>query len=314
PHLVHKSMNTTRFRYALGLLATAVILLFPCDKKESVVFANGSHAKNPPSEPQIIYVFKDTVKLKDYFKVMDAIVSHYDSLLAYPISEHLIVRNNPWVIDSLAATDYYRLKERGITCKNPEELPILRPGQYLIIPDSAAVDSLNRLFKQTYLDINIPEFNLRVRQKGSMIYTFPVRVGRNERRYLAMADRVVNLRTKTGEGTIIRHIKDPVFINPTNDRVYHVTRRDDGVVTKLPNIPWLEPEINGVRYGQLIHPTTNIETLGKTDSNGCIGTSEAAAWFIYYYAPVGTRIVIRYDLEVVNENGNTVRFQNVYNQ
>ena len=51
-------------------------------------------------------------------------------------------------------------------------------------------------------------------------------------------------------------------------------------VTKLPQIPFIETEINGIRNGQLIHPTTNPETLNKAYSNGCIGTKEADAWVI----------------------------------
>ncbi|SMO64677.1 L,D-transpeptidase [Fodinibius sediminis] len=296
------------------LLATALLLLAGYNKGKAVISFNASVAETSANRVQPLHLLEDTVKVKDYFEVMDDIVHRYDSLLSYPVSEHLIIRNNPWVIDSLAATDYYHLKERGITNLDPKELPIFRPGQHLVIPDSAAADSLNRLFKQTYLDLNIPEFKLRVRQGERTVYEFPVRVGRDERKYLAMAGRVMDLRTRSGEGTIVRHIKNPVFINPVNNHVYHVTRRDDGTVTRLPNIPWLEPEINGVRYGQLIHPTTNIETLGKAYSNGCIGTSEAAAWYLYYYAPPGTRIVIRYDLEIVDENGRTTRLQNVYSR
>ncbi|MFH5884109.1 L,D-transpeptidase [Halalkalibaculum sp. DA3122] len=220
---------------------------------------------------------------------MDKIVFRFDSLLTYPISEHLIIRNKSWMIDSLAATDYYDLKERGIT-------------------------SLKLLFEQTWLDLNIPEFKLRIWQNDSVIHESPVRVGSNEHKYLAMAGRVVDLRTHTGEGTIIRHVKEPTFINPVNNHPYHVTRRDDGVETALPNVPWLEPEINDLRYGQLIHPITNIETLGTPSSNGCIGTSETAAWYLYYHAPVGTHIVIRYDMEVIDENGNPIRLQNPYNR
>lgn len=302
------------FRNILSLLATTLLLLFPYNKKEFVGFFNAPPSAYSTDRSQITHVFKDTVRIKDFFKVMDSIVYRYDSLLTYPVSEHLIVRNNPWVIDSLASTDYYQLKERGITSLNPKELPIFKPGDSLVIPDSATVDSLSQLFEQTYLDLNIPEFKLRVMQEDSVIYEFPVRVGRNERKYLAMAGRVVDLRTHTGEGTIVQYSKDPVFINPADNHVYHVTKRDDGVSTDLPNIPWLVPEINGIRYGQLIHPTTNIETLGRAYSNGCIGTSEAAAWYIYYHAPIGTRILIRYELVIVDKNGDTLQLQDIYNQ
>lgn len=297
-------------RNILFLLVTTIVLFFYSDKKETII----TFEVSSPEKSETIHIFTDTVKIKDYFKEMNNIVNRYDSLLTYPVSEHLIVRNNPWVIDSLADTDYYDLKERGLTILNVKELTIFEPGDNLVIPDSAATDSLNRLFEQTWLDVNLPEFKLRIRHDNSTFYEFPVRVGRNERKYLAMAGRVVDLRTYPGEGTIVQHSKDPDFINPTNNHAYRVTRRDDGVVTDLPNVPWLVTEINGIRYGQLIHPTTNIETLGKAYSNGCIGTSEAAAWYIYYHAPIGTRIVIRYDLEIVDEKGDTLMLENIYNR
>ncbi len=296
-------------RNILFLLVTTMILFLFFKEIEPVA----SFDISAPEKSEIIHTFEDTVKIKDYFKEIDKIVYRYDSLLTYPVSEHLIVRNNPWVIDSLAGTDYYDLKERSITSIKIKELTIFEPGDYLIIPDSAAVDSLNRLFEQIWLDVNLPEFKLRIWQNNSTIYEFPVRIGRNERKYLAMAGRVLDLRTHTGEGAIVQHSKDPAFINPSNNRAYHVTRRDDGVVTDLPNVPWLVTEINGMRYGQLIHPTTNIETLGKAYSNGCIGTSEAAAWYIYYHAPIGTRIVIRYDLEIIDQKGDTLQLENIYN-
>lgn len=300
-------------RYILPFLITSIFLFFSQNGKELPGFFDITQQQKNVSTWEPVYFFEDTVKIKDYFKVMNNIVERFDSILTYPVSEHLIIRNNPWIIDSLAATDYYRLKEMGITSLNPKDLPIFKPGYHLIIPDSTAADSLERLFEQTYLDLNIPEFKLRVVQRDSIALEFPVRVGRNERKYLAMAGSIVDLRTRTGLGTIVEYSKEPVFINPSNNQRYFVTRRDDGIVTELPNIPWLVTEINGVRYGQLIHPTTNIETLGKASSNGCIGTSEAAAWYIYYHAPLGTRIVIRYDLEIVDENGDTKQLPNIYN-
>ncbi len=83
-------------------------------------------------------------------------------------------------------------------------------------------------------------------------------------------------------------------------------------MTKLPQIPFLETELNGFRHGQLIHPTTNPETLGKAYSNGCIGTKEADAWVLYYYAPIDTKIHIRYDLNTLDENGNTIILNDIY--
>ena len=84
------------------------------------------------------------------------------------------------------------------------------------------------------------------------------------------------------------------------------------VLFELPQIPWLETEINGVRNGQLIHPTTNPNTLSKSYSNGCIGTGEGDAWIIYYYAPINTKVIIRYNLKRINKEGDTLTLKNIY--
>jgi L,D-transpeptidase ErfK/SrfK len=120
------------------------------------------------------------------------------------------------------------------------------------------------------------------------------------------------LRTSTGTGTIARINKNPKYINPVDNEVYEETTRDDGKVTKLPRIPWLDPKLDGRRIGQLIHPTTNPNSLGKAFSNGCIGLKEADAWRVYYYAPIGTKVVFRYDLQVVNPAGDTIRLRDIY--
>ena len=159
---------------------------------------------------------------------------------------------------------------------------------------------------------NIPEYKLRIWIDTLLYDEVRVRIGKNEKKFLEMSGRVQDLRTKTGVGTIFGYNRYPRYINPVNNHEYYVTRRDDGKVTKLPQIPFIETELNGWRYGQLIHPTTNPETLGKAYSNGCIGTSEADAWTIYYHSPIGTRIHIRYDLEVVNTTGDTLRLKDIY--
>ena len=66
-----------------------------------------------------------------------------------------------------------------------------------------------------------------------------------------------------------------------------------------------------MRHGQLIHPTTNPESLGKAYSNGCIGTKEADAWVIYYYAPLSTKVIIRYDL-TVKKDGEKQELKDIY--
>ena len=253
-----------------------------------------------------------SVKIANYFQYIDSIVKHYDSLTPYTLTEHLLVRANPWIIDTLQNTDYYRMMARDSFVYNQKELIVLREGNTIKIPDSLKADELLKAFNNTQLDINIPEYKLRIYEDSILLYEFPIRVGKNQSKYLKMSGRIQDLRTKTGEGHIVNHVRNPRYVNPVNNHEYVVTKRDDEKVTKLPQIPFIETEINGLRYGQLIHPTTNPETLGKAYSNGCIGTNEADAWVIYYYAPLTTKIKIRYNLTVVNEDGKTIIFEDIY--
>jgi hypothetical protein len=266
----------------------------------------------PPPPPFDTFVLTYDVTIGCLFYFLDTLVAHYDTLLPYKMSEHLLVRANPWVIDSLENTDYYRLKEKGIFNYDNRQLVAIHEGDTLFIPNEADALALQARMDSTVLDISIPEFKLRIVENGDTIYTFPVRVGQNRKRYLLATDRVTDLRTKTGKGTIIRHSKDPFFRDPVDGRLFNITERDDHKKTRMPLIPWIEPELNGRRTGQMIHPTSNPKSMGRTYSNGCIGTKEADAWRIYYYAPLGTKVVVRYDLHVVNENGDTIRLKNIY--
>lgn len=268
--------------------------------------------QQPADQAPVFHFVNRDIPIRKYFAYMDSLVAVYDTLLPYPVSEHLIVRANPWLIDSLANTDYYLLMEKGVFEYDPQALIALHKGDSLLIPDSLMTAKLLKKMESTYLDLNIPEYKLRIYEGDQLLYAFLVRVGRNEKKYLAMAGKTVDLRTRPGTGFIWRINRNPVFINPSDNKPYYETRRDDGKRTKLPGIPWLEPELDGHRYGHLIHPTTNPETLGKAYSNGCIGTREADAWRIYYHAPVGTKVVFRYELTVVDESGDTLRLKNIY--
>jgi L,D-transpeptidase ErfK/SrfK len=257
-------------------------------------------------------VIKKNVQIRNYFSWMDSLIEVYNQKHTYPIDEYLIVHNNAWIIDTLANTDYYHLMQKGIFNEDSKSLLALHEGQTLVIPDSMESVLISNRLAHTYIDVNIPEFRLRIIENGKVIFKFPIRVGQNSKRFLAMANREVDMRTKPGIGKIVRVNKNPLFINPKDNHRYIVTKRDDGRITKLPAIPWLEPELNGHRFGQLIHPTTNMATLGKPYSNGCIGLRESDAWVVYYYAPLGTKIVVRYDLEGKNEEGQKITFDNIY--
>lgn len=254
----------------------------------------------------------DTVRVRDYFNYIDSLVVAYDSLTNYPLSEHLLVRSNPWIIDTLANTDYYRMMERDSFVYDQKRLIVLRPTDSILIPDSLQAARMIDKIKKTRIDVNIPEFKLRIFEDSTFLYTFPVRVGQHRKRYLKMGDRITDLRTKTGKGQIVDYRRDPVFYNPVDGKRFYLTKRDDEKTTLMPQIPWIETKINGVRNGQLIHPTTNPKSLGKAYSNGCIGTKESDAWIIYYHAPVGTPITIRYDLIVKDSLGNDKILADVY--
>ena len=238
------------------------------------------------------------VVIGDYFPFMDSLVTAFQPNLPYHLTEHLLVHANPWIIDTLANTDYYRMIARDSFVYDQKKLQVLRKGDHLKIPPLKEAQRIDEFLGELQLDINIPEFKMRIYRGHLMLYEFPVRVGRNEKKYLAMGDRLTDLRTQRGSGRIVRHAKDPDFYNPVNHKQFFTTKRDDGQRTLMPQIPWIETEINGLRNGQMIHPTTNPETLGRAYSNGCIGTGEGDAWIIYYYAPIGTEIVIRYDLQL----------------
>lgn len=267
-----------------------------------VTFSKGVYT--PPLPRDVI--------MREYFCFIDSVVAHYDSLTKDSLTEHLLVNANPWIIDTLVAQDYYQMMERGIFVEDNRDLVVLKKGDSLLIPGHTYLTELQEKAARTYIDVNIPEFRLRIVEGEDTLWTFQVRVGQYRTRYLATAGGNVDLRTHHGEGKMVRHARDPIFIDPCDGERFTHTRRDDGKTTFMPLIPWMEPEIDGVRYGQLIHPTTNPKSLNKAYSNGCVGTREGAAWRIYYAAPLGTRVLFRYDLLVPLENGDTLELENIY--
>ena len=265
------------------------------------------------STVSLVFINKN-ILIENYFQFLDSLVIKYDSLTSYKLSEHLLVRANPWIIDTLQNTDYYRRIAKDSFIYNQKKMIVLAKGSTLMIPDVISATKIQNAFNSTVIDVNIPEFKLRIYEAHTKLYEFPVRVGRDEKVYLEMSGRVQDLKTKIGEGHIVEHDRNPRYINPVNNHEYFVTKRDDGKVTKLPQIPFIETEINGIRNGQLIHPTTNVITLGKAYSNGCIGTNEADAWVVYYYAPLETKINVRYNLNVVNEKGDSIVLKDIYSK
>jgi L,D-transpeptidase ErfK/SrfK len=304
---------------ATGIL-TLLILLMPGDiriKQPVVIVAEkettSTVAVTPDTIiPRLFTIIPRNIPIKAYFRYLNKIVRQYDTLVPYPLSEQLLVRANPWIIDTLESTDYYRMKKKGIKLYSQPDAIVLHRGDTLFFPDSLAGFQLLDRIQNTLIDVNIPEYRLRILEYGDTLYSFPVRVGQNKARFLKTVGRVVDLRTKTGAGNVIRINRYPVFIDPVTGDTFVKTKRDDRVVTKMPQIPWIEVELNGKRYGQLIHPTSNQATVGKMYSNGCVGLKEADAWRFYYYAPIGTPVVFRYDLTIIGVAGDTILLPDIY--
>jgi len=252
------------------------------------------------------------VKIKNYFEFIDELVAVHDTALEFTLTEYLLVRSNPWLIDRLADTDYYRQAAAGKIITDQREMTVLQRGDTLHLPSTEEALALEAMIANTYVDVNIPEFRLRIGVNEDTLFSFPVRLGQRTSKYLETSGRETDLRTQTGTGEIAFVQRDADWVNPVDGHQYKVTRRDDGRVTKCPRVPWLEPSVNGERVGQWIHPTTNPATLGKTYSNGCIGLAEASAWYVYYYAPIGTKVQVRYDLEKKSPDGSVLQLPDVY--
>jgi lipoprotein-anchoring transpeptidase ErfK/SrfK len=304
-------------RILVIIFCVGLQLLFSCKNKT----AKGSDvALNPPAagakliaEPPFARIpVSQDITIAGFFTYIGQIVARYDTVAGYPLTENLLLRANPWILDSLVKTDYYYQASLGNFVYNQPQMVVFKPGDTLVIPGPQMAANLMQKMAITRLDINIPAFEMRIMEGDSALFVFPVRVGKVQKKFLEMAGGVVDLRTRTGTGEIIRVNRNPAFYDPVTGKKFKYTKRDDQRTTLMPQIPWLEPAINGMRYGQMIHPTTNPRTLGRPASNGCIGTGEADAWRVYWFAPLGTKVLIRYDLEQVLPGGDTLRYEDIY--
>lgn len=238
------------------------------------------------------------IAVKNFFRTLENIAKKYTDSVGYTLNIYQLVNHNAWIIDSLSHTSYYWLKERGIKDLNQKERIVIKKGTVLLIPTKKEAEILSSRLSANKILINIPEYKLRIFHEDLLIFDCMVRVGRNESRYLKSIDKYMDLRTRKGKGFVYNTQQNPVWINPVDGKRYYETKRDDGVVTKMPITPSITNWLDGYVSGQLIHATTNLETLGKAYSNGCIGTSEEDIWRIFFYCPPGTEVEIIYDLNM----------------
>ncbi len=294
-HAFHKSILVIVFSILLKLSANAQTEL------DSIV------------QTTFFYKITEDVRIRDLFKFIDSTINFLQPKLSYKLTEHLLLRANPDLISDLENTDYYTLKNRtGLTVYDHGNLIILYKNDSLRIPSASEAEQIFALQATTQININLPEFRLRIIENGETIFTCPIRIGQNRNRFLEAVGHEIDLRTKTGRGQIAVLHRDLVHVDPVSGDIYTHTRRDDDVTTLMPFIPWIEPRINGQLFGQWIHPTTNPKTLEKPYSNGCMGLREGDAWRVYAFSPVGTAVLIRYDLEVADGQGGTTFLDDVY--
>ena len=98
--------------------------------------------------PKIVQVERD-IPIKQYFEYIDSIVHQYNTKDSLELSEHVLVRFNPWIIDTLANTDYYKMIERDSFVYNQKEMIVLKKGSEILIPDSLQVKTILNSFRNT---------------------------------------------------------------------------------------------------------------------------------------------------------------------
>lgn len=283
----------------------------PAPQNETPIIVKDTIPLVKKDTPLFNIILEKDITINEYFDFINGLVEKYDSLVPYPLNEYLLVHANEKLIDTFTQSDYYFQLENERFIYNQKAYIVLHKADTVFLPNEKIAAQIQEKINSFWIDINIPEYKLRIMQDDSISVTVPVRVGRVGARFMSTVNREVEMKTRTGEGQIIKINRNPRWQNPVDGHEYETTLRDDLQRTLVPRIPFLNPEINGKRWGQLIHPTTNPETLGKAYSNGCIGTGEGDAWRIYFHAPIGTKVVIRYDLEI-EENGDTIKLKDIY--
>lgn len=142
--------------------------------------------------------------------------------------------------------------------------------------------------------VNIPSFTLKLLSGGECVKKYKIRVGK------------LAAKTITGAGSVTKKFKISYFRYSSGEQKGEIIRYSNirssfnGKIVKRIKIPYdkirgLELEINGVVTGQIIHATTNSETLGHACSSGCIGLSIEDMLDLYDRVKTGTKVLIEYN-------------------
>ncbi|MBK7007325.1 MAG: L,D-transpeptidase [Saprospiraceae bacterium] len=149
---------------------------------------------------------------------MESITKKYSDSLQYKLNLYQLVNHNSWIIDSLCHTSYYWLKEKGIKETNQKERIVIKKGSVLMMPTQKEAEILTSRLGANKILVNIPEFKLRIFHEDLLIFDCPVRVGRNESKYLKSIDKYMDLRTRKGKGFVYNTQHNPVWINPADGK------------------------------------------------------------------------------------------------
>ena len=114
----------------------------PILKKEPIMLM----VEKPSTKKIRIY---NDITIENYFSFIDSLVIKYDSVTPYQLTEHLLVRANPWIIDTLKNTDYYIQKARDSFIYNQKKMIVLNKGIELIIPNLEQANEILSSFKKT---------------------------------------------------------------------------------------------------------------------------------------------------------------------
>ena len=142
--------------------------------------------------------------------------------------------------------------------------------------------------------VNIPSFTLKLISGGECEKKYKIRVGK------------LATKTITGVGSVTKKFKTSYFRYSSGEQKGEIIRYSNirssfnGKIVKRIKIPYdkikgVELEINGVVTGQIIHATTNPETLGHACSSGCIGLSIEDMLDLYGRVKSGTKVLIEYN-------------------
>ncbi len=159
--------------------------------------------------------------------------------------------------------------------------------------------------------INIPSFTLKLISGGECEKKYKIRVGK------------LASKTITGVGSVTKKFKTSYFRYSSGEQKGEIIRYSNirnsfnGKIVKRIKIPYdkikgLELEINGVVTGQIIHATTNPETIGHACSSGCVGLCIEDMLDLYDKVKVGTKILIEYNL-VEYHDGCFYFYPDIYN-